>query len=118
MNKLAYTAFVAFWASVGTVLSLDYLMPERVEAGDSALPTFTLEEVSGHADEKSCWMAIEGSVYDLTGYVSRHPAPRVVILEWCGREATEGMRTKGYGPDHSAAAWAMLEKFLIGKLTE
>lgn len=61
-------------------------------------------------------MAIEGGVYDFSGYVLRHPAPPSVLEPWCGREATEGMRTKGDSSDHSARAWRMAERFRIGNL--
>lgn len=45
---------------------------------------------------------------------ARHPTPRSVVEPWCGREATDGMRTKGLGRDHSPAAWALKEDYRIG----
>lgn len=122
MRRMAFAAFVAFWAFVAAVLALATLVPDG-ESGPPAaaaaeLRRITLAEVSGHASEHSCWMAIEGLVYDLTGYLGRHPASPAVMLAWCGREATAGMRTKGYGRDHSPRAWAELEQFRIGKLAD
>lgn len=120
MRKLTYTAFVAFWASVATILSLSLLGRDSVadQEGADTLPAYTLEQLAEHDDEASCWMAIEGKVYDLTEYIPLHPTPPAVLVPWCGREATEGMRTKGYGRDHSPMAWGMLDEYEIGVLAE
>ena len=116
MNKLVFSAFIAFWSSVITLLAVSSLAGETSAPRDDALPVYTLSDVAEHDREESCWMAIEDRVYDLTGYLPKHPTPLAVMLEWCGREATEGMRTKGYGRDHSQMAWEMLDDYLIGKL--
>jgi cytochrome b involved in lipid metabolism len=118
MRKLTYTAFVAFWSSVVTLLGVAVLAPDRVVDAQEGLPVYTLEDLAGHDSTDSCWMAIDGRVYDITDYVPMHPTPPDVLRPWCGREATEGMRTKGYGRDHSPAAWAMLDDYVIGTLEE
>lgn len=117
MRKVTYTAFVAFWASTLTLIFVNHLQPEVAQATDD-LPVITAAELAAHASENDCWMAIDGKVYDLTEYIPLHPTPPAVITGWCGREATEGMRTKGYGRDHSPAAWAELEDYVIGRLAE
>ena len=117
--KLTFAAFVAFWASVATVLTLSALAPQTVaEEGAETLPEIDAATLAEHASLDSCWMAIEGKVYDFTNYVPQHPTPPFVMEPWCGREATEGMRTKGYGRDHSPAAWAMMEPYLIGTFVD
>jgi len=95
------------------------LTPTPAAADDTeALPEFTLADIAEHDTLESCWMAIEGKVYDFTDYIPEHPTPPFVMEQWCGREATEGMRTKGYGRDHTPAAWAMMEPYLIGTLVD
>ncbi|UZJ45975.1 cytochrome b5 domain-containing protein [Marinimicrobium sp. C6131] len=116
MKKTAFAAFVAFWSSVLTLLATWALVPAVTLA--EAQQVFTLEEVARHDRQEDCWMAIRGDVYDVTGYLPQHPAPPAVILPWCGREATEGMTTKGYGRDHSPAAWEELEAYRIGTLEQ
>jgi cytochrome b involved in lipid metabolism len=118
MKKLTFAAFVAFWVSTAAILTLSGLAPEAAGQPESELRTISLTELAEHDRQDSCWMAIEGRVYDLTDYIPLHPTPPVVLLPWCGVEATEGMRTKGYGRDHSAAAWGMLDAYLIGVLDE
>lgn len=112
--KLTFAAFVAFWASVATVLALSALAPDSVASDTDELPEIDAETLAEHASLDDCWMAIEGKVYDFTDYIPKHPTPPSIMAPWCGREATEGMRTKGYGRDHSPAAWAMMDDYLIG----
>lgn len=120
MKQLVYTVFIGFWASVLTILALDALTPDAraSESGQRDSASYTLTEVAEHDSLDDCWMAIEGNVYDFTGYIERHPTPPAVFEPWCGKEATEGMRTKGYGRDHSERAWTMAEQYRIGNLLE
>ncbi|TVR93061.1 MAG: cytochrome b5 domain-containing protein [Wenzhouxiangellaceae bacterium] len=119
MKKFMFAAFIAFWSSVATLLAVQAMSPETgLDGADGELPEFTLADVAKHNTLASCWMAIEGKVYDFTDYIPKHPTPPFVMEQWCGREATEGMRTKGYGPDHTPAAWAMMEPYLIGVLAD
>lgn len=116
MKKLCYSAFIAFWSSIATILALHALAAEEEKPrGDRV---YTMAEVKPHNSEDDCWLVIEGKVYDVSSYVERHPAPPSVLLPWCGGEATEGMRTKGYGRDHSPAAWELLETFRIGRIEQ
>lgn len=120
MKQLVYTIFVAFWASTLTILALDALTPTaRADSpGAEGKASYTLAEVAEHDGVGDCWMAIEGSVYDFTAYIEQHPTPPEVLEPWCGTEATEGMRTKGYGRDHSERAWQMAEQYHIGELAD
>lgn len=117
MKKTAFAAFIAFWSVVGSLLAVSTLMPAPLAtAQDDAeeAVVISLDELARHNTQEDCWMAIEGKVYDLSAYIPSHPAPPVVMTPWCGKEATEGMRTKGYGRDHSPAAWAMMAPYLVG----
>lgn len=114
--------FVAFWSSVATIVALAALAAPvadeaRAKAG-AQLAAFTLEQLAAHASQSDCWMAIEGKVYDLTGYLGKHPTPPSVLLPYCGTEATQGMRTKDYGRDHSRFAWDLLANYQVGTLVQ
>jgi cytochrome b involved in lipid metabolism len=117
MKKITFAAFIAFWAVVATVVVVAQLGYDDA-ADPEGLPVYTLDELAAHDSQDSCWMAIEGRVYDFTDYIPSHPTPPVIMTPWCGREATEGMRTKGYGRDHSPTAWAMMDDYLIGVLAD
>src|SRR5690606_40679412 len=122
--KLVFSAFIAFWASITTIFALQALAASQSEktTAQSEKPTeagrISLDELAAHSTDKDCWIAVEGKVYDITAYLPSHPVPPAVLLAWCGKEATEGMRTKGYGRDHSPAAWGMLEAYRVGELAQ
>lgn len=116
--KLTFAAFVAFWASAATLVALWVLTPRHVPGGPEVIPRIDAATLAEHSTPDDCWMAIEGHVHDLTSYLPEHPTAGAVIADWCGKEATEGMRTKGYGQDHSPTAWAMLERYRIGTFVE
>ena len=117
MKKLVFSAFIAFWASIATLVTLQVLATDQGESVAEA-GLFSQNDLASHSTEKDCWIAVEGKVYDITAYLPRHPVHSAVLLAWCGKEATEGMRTKGYGRDHSPAAWRMLDGYFVGELTE
>lgn len=119
MNKIAYSVFIAFVASLATLVSISALSSsEREGAEDDELDAITLEALAEHDGAESCWKAIHGRVYDITDYVTDHPTEEAVILEWCGRESTEGWDNKRPGVPHSPRAEGMLEEYLIGRLVD
>ncbi|MEX0940999.1 MAG: cytochrome b5-like heme/steroid binding domain-containing protein [Pseudomonadales bacterium] len=119
MKKLCYTAFIAFWASIATIVTIHLINgPDNGDPAQRApsMAVWSLEEVAAHNSLQDCWMIIEGKVYDLTSYLDQHPTRPSVILPYCGTDATRGMQTKGYGSNHSDAAWRSLGDYLIGEL--
>ncbi len=125
MNKLAYTVFVAFWASMATLFAVSGIAsgeraqePKTQAQQEDVLAEITMEELARHDHEDSCWNAIDGKVYDVTDYIPDHPTDPEVMYEWCGRESTEAWETKGYGRPHSRRAERMLEPMLVGRLKE
>lgn len=45
----------------------------------------TAEEVVKHNNANSCWIVIEGHVYDVTDFLDDHPGGRTVILQYAGK---------------------------------
>lgn len=82
----------------------------------------SLAEVAMHNSPNDCWAVINGNVYDLTAYLSRHPGGDD-IERACGIDATKLFETKttdsgeslGSRP-HSSAATQQLESLKIGTL--
>ena len=116
MKQTAFAAFIAFWTAIVMLLSVHSLMPDAIAADTETV--YTLEQVAAHNKVDDCWMVIQGRVYDFSSYIPSHPAPPGVMTPWCGTEATEGMMTKGYGRDHSPAAWEMMASHQIGTLND
>jgi hypothetical protein len=117
-GKIAYTLVVAFAASILTLLAVYGPDPEEKAAGPSngTLERVSPAELAQYDQPESCWMAINGLVYDVTDYIPRHPTPPEVLYEWCGKDATEGWDDKGGGRPHSPRAEALLKDLLIGVL--
>lgn len=68
--------------------------PSVVTPTTPAAPTYTLATIAEHNSAASCYMAIRGKVYNITGYIGKHPGGNS-ILEGCGKDATamfEGVR--------------------------
>lgn len=84
--------------------------------------TFTLDEVAKHNSRTDCWTVINGSVYNLTSYISRHPGEDN-ILSACGIDATsyfngERAGQEGGTNNHSndRSALSDLARLKIGNL--
>ncbi len=94
------------------------VLPPRPSTGVTA--SYTLAHVAEHADKNSCWLAIEGKVYDVTPWVASglHPG-KEAILQGCGKDATELFNTRPMGSKtaHSDRARKMLPKYYIGELS-
>lgn len=74
------------------------------------LREFTSEEIESHDNENSCWLIIDGSVYDATKYLEEHPGGEFVLLDNGGQDATEAFENQG----HSDDAREILKSFKIG----
>lgn len=85
------------------------------DAGDDGDDDISIAEVAGHDDAASCWVAIEGTVYDVTSWVTRHPGGPDRILGICGTDASEE-----FGAQHGGQALPteQLSEFAIGELAE
>lgn len=119
MKKFMFAAVVAFWSSVMTLVVAALLAPSpQAEANAGDAQHFTLAEVAAHDSEDDCWMVIDGKVYDFTNYLPKHPAALDIMLEWCGKEASEAYKTKGYGRPHSPRADAMMPEYQVGTLRQ
>lgn len=75
---------------------------------------FTLAEISKHSSVKDCWLIVNSKVYDVSSYISKHPAPESVMIKYCGKNADIGWNTKDKNKPHSRSATKMLERFFVG----
>ena len=82
---------------------------------------FTTEYVAKHASADDCWLIIEGNVYEVSSYVSKHPGGKEIV-RGCGKDATELFNTRPDtvkdGTPHSSFARSVLEDFKIGELSK
>jgi cytochrome b involved in lipid metabolism len=75
----------------------------------------TADQVAMNDSEESCWTIVNGSVYDLTDWVSKHPGGSSRILQLCGTDGTslfEGQHGGSSGPEST------LDSYLLGPLSQ
>ncbi|KAI5184256.1 cytochrome b5 [Nematocida homosporus] len=75
---------------------------------------FDWVEVKQHTSRESCWIVLEGRVYDVTDYLSEHPGGSNVLLENAGRDCTELF--KAVHPWVNARK--MLKKWYLGRISK
>ncbi|XP_070504963.1 cytochrome b5-like [Chironomus tepperi] len=75
---------------------------------------FSLKEVASNNSNKSAYLVIHNSVYDVTNFLNEHPGGEEVLLEQSGKEATEAFEDVG----HSTDARELMKKYKIGELIE
>ncbi|MFM1995405.1 MAG: hypothetical protein RLZZ610_922 [Actinomycetota bacterium] len=73
----------------------------------------SVAEVQKHNTEADCWTVINGDVYDLTSYISRHKGGAAVLTGICGKDGT-----KAFSGQHAGASKpnADLSSLIVGPL--
>ncbi len=75
----------------------------------------TMATVATHNSRTSCWSAINGFAYDLTGWIPNHPGGEQAILSLCGKDGTAAF-TSQHGT--SKKILTVLAGFKIGVLVK
>jgi cytochrome b involved in lipid metabolism len=84
-------------------------------AGGSATgaAAYTLADVTKHNNSTDCWTTINGSVYNVTSWISQHPGGADAIISLCGRDGTSDFTAQHGGQARPASE---LASFKIGVL--
>ena len=82
-----------------------------VSAGATA--TYTVADVATHNNASSCWTIVNGKVYDVTSFITKHPGGQKSILKMCGTDGTANFTAQHGGKRGPEAA---LAKQQIGTL--
>lgn len=116
MMRTFYVAATAmFWVIVVAFWTASIWVPQAAQPALAAADrTISVTELAAHATPDTCWMAIRGSVYDLSAYLPEHPTRPQIIEPWCGKEATAAYETKTRGRPHSKEADDLLARYRIG----
>lgn len=77
--------------------------------------TYTLAEISTHADKTNCWTAVDGNVYDVTAYVPKHPGGVREITQICGKDGSSLFKNQ-HGGDKKPNN--VLASYMIGVLAK
>lgn len=68
------------------------------------------EEAAKHTTSDSCWLMIDGYVYDVTSFLDDHPGGGELLLNAAGKDATDDFEDVG----HSKNARKDMLNYLIG----
>ena len=52
------------------------------------LQCYTRQEVTTHKTSKDCWIIIHGEVYNITGWLKKHPGGKNILMHYAGEDAT------------------------------
>jgi len=120
---LVIAAFVSFFVfgkeAVAPETQATPAQSQNQRSGAQADTILTEAEVAKHNSQEDCWTIIEGSVYDLTDFISQHPGGARAISQACGIDATgffNGSREGGRSGGHSAFDRDQLNSLKIGDL--
>ncbi len=76
--------------------------------------SYTMAEVAKHSTKADCWTAVNGNVYDLTSFVTKHPGGDK-ILKICGKDGTATFTAQHGGQENPEKMIATLK---IGVVTK
>jgi Cytochrome b5-like Heme/Steroid binding domain/Bacterial Ig-like domain (group 2) len=77
------------------------------------LPNYTLADVAKHNTPADCWMILNSTeVYNVTAFLSLHPAGAGPMTPFCGANATTAFNNVG----HSTRAVGLEATYLVGNL--
>lgn len=79
------------------------------------LPTIDAAELARHNQPADCWIAIDGTVFDVTAYVDLHPSKHNEMNHYCGKDGTQPWDIKDAGKDkgkpHTRRSADFLEEY-------
>ena len=76
---------------------------------------YGMAEVATHNSASSCWSAVNGSVYDLTSWISEHPGGSKAILGICGKDGSAAFNDQHEGERRPANELAGFKIGLLGQ---
>ena len=56
--------------------------------GGETAARYTRQEVASHKKMDDCWIIIDGSVYNISSWLKRHPGGTRVLMHYAGEDAT------------------------------
>lgn len=56
----------------------------------TTLNSYTLADVASHKTQADCWTVVNGEVYNVTSWISKHPGGAQAIVGMCGVDGSAG----------------------------
>ena len=87
--------------------------PTPVNTNPTPTNSYSLADVALHKTQSDCWTAVNGSVYDVTSWISQHPGGAGAIISMCGIDGSSNFDGQHGGQKRPATE---LASFKIGTL--
>lgn len=68
--------------------------PDATSSASSSFHSLTMEDVAKHATADDCYTIVDGKVYDLTGFSTKHVGGEKPIVAVCGKDGTDAFKAK------------------------
>jgi cytochrome b involved in lipid metabolism len=96
---------------VATLISIGFVAPTASHAAPNTTKQIKVKQVKKHDTSTDCWSIVNRKVYNLTGWISKHPGGSSRIIAMCGKNAS-----KGFNAQHASAKAPTfnLAKYQIG----
>ncbi len=108
--------FVILMVVLAVILTSLAFLIFKPKQSNTVSKNISLSEISAHNSKDSCWTAINGEVFDVTEFTSKHKGGDK-ILRVCGIDGTDLFTGKSpMGRVHSEMAAKLLSSMKIGTL--
>ncbi|XP_019850246.1 PREDICTED: fatty acid desaturase 2-like [Amphimedon queenslandica] len=87
--------------------------PQSAWSGEAM--SYTRAEVSKHKRSNDCWIIIEGRVYDVSGWLDKHPGGKRIIRHYAGEDASLAFESFH---NNKKLVRSYLSKYYIGDIVE
>lgn len=92
-----------------------FMTPKPLPCNRPTIPLSELALHTGHRADGRIWIAVHGSVYDVTDFCSMHPGGTLIIKSNAGVDCSKSFDNLGHTNNPEVAS--LLTKFFVGHLT-
>jgi cytochrome b involved in lipid metabolism len=114
-NMKTNTKMKSIAIATALLIPLGFVAPAAISAAPSTTKTISIKQVKTHNTATDCWSIVNGKVYDLTDWVSKHPGGSKDIIRMCGVNGSKGFNSEHGGDKSPAKDLAMYQIGVVKK---
>jgi cytochrome b involved in lipid metabolism len=111
---VGHTGAEATWAKRMTPVAAAPIVDPGASGTESPAMGLTAVEVATHNTAGDCWTVVDGTVYNLTSYISAHPGGAAPLTNLCGQDGTAAFSSQHGSQAVPAKALAALAVGVLG----
>ena len=82
---------------VALMLPLGLVAPSALNAAPNTTKKISVKQVKAKNTATNCWSIVNKKVYNLTGWISKHPGGSSRIIGMCGKNASKAFNSQHTG---------------------